>query len=79
MRLLYFAHARSATGCAQEDLPLAAPLAAPELWDLLVQRHPKLAPLRAVSRLARGEDFLPAEAILAPTDEIALIPPVSGG
>ncbi len=52
---------------------------APALWDLLVQRHPELAALRAVSRLARGDDFLPADAVLAPTDEIAVIPPVSGG
>jgi molybdopterin converting factor small subunit len=30
-------------------------------------------------RLARGDEFLPADAILQPGDEIALVPPVSGG
>ena len=30
-------------------------------------------------RLARNGDFLPANAVLQPGDEIALIPPVSGG
>jgi molybdopterin converting factor small subunit len=79
MRLLYFAHARSATGCAQEDIPVSAPVTAPALWDILVERHPKLAALRNVSRLARGDDFLPADASISPADEIALIPPVSGG
>ena len=79
MRLIYFAHARHATGCSLEDFPLTAPLTVPALWVLLVQRHPELTPLRAVSRLARGDDFLPADALLAPSDEIAVIPPVSGG
>ena len=79
MRMLYFAHARRATGCSMEEIPLTASLTTSALWDLLVQRHPELTPLRAVSRLARGDDFLPADALLAPTDEIAVIPPVSGG
>jgi molybdopterin converting factor subunit 1 len=79
MTLLYFAHARRATGCSSEKIPLTSPLTATALWDLLVQRHPELASLRAVSRLARGDNFLPADAVLAPTDEIAVIPPVSGG
>ncbi len=79
MRIIYFAHARRATGCPLEDFYLTAPLSAPALWDLLVERHPALAPLRSVSRLARDEDFLPADALLAPTDEIVVIPPVSGG
>jgi len=79
MRILYFAHARRAAGCAQEDIPLDAPLSIPAFWDQLVKRHPELAVLRNVSRLARGDDFIASDARIAPTDEIALIPPVSGG
>jgi len=79
MRLLYFAHARRATGCSLEEIPLTSPLTVSSLWHLLVQRHPELAALRNVSRLARGDDFLTADAVLAPADEIAVIPPVSGG
>jgi molybdopterin converting factor small subunit len=79
MRMLYFSHARRATGCSFEDIPCTSPLTASSLWDLLVQRHPEIAALRNVSRLARGDDFLPADAVLAPADEIAVIPPVSGG
>ena len=79
MTVLYFAHARRATGCSLEEIPLTSPLTVSSLWDLLVQRHPELAALRTVSRLASGDDFLPADAILSPSDEIAVIPPVSGG
>lgn len=79
MTILYFAHARRATGHSSEELPASAPLTQIALWDLLVDRHPGLVALRPVTRLARGDDFLPADALIAPHDEIALIPPVSGG
>jgi molybdopterin converting factor subunit 1 len=79
MTVLYFAHARRATGLSEEQIALNTPVGTHELWTILVARHPDLAPLRPVSRLARGNDFLPADATLAPHDEIAIIPPVSGG
>ena len=79
MTVLYFAHARRITGVSQEEIPVAEPLTSSALWDQLIQRHPDLAPLRHISRLARNDDFLPSDATIEPTDEIAVIPPVSGG
>lgn len=79
MRILYFAHARSATGTAGEELVTDAPLATDALWTELLRRHPALASLRAATRLARNGEFAPADAIFHPGDEVALIPPVSGG
>jgi molybdopterin converting factor small subunit len=79
MTVLYFAHARRITGVSQETVLAEAALPASALWDLLVERHPGLGPLRASSRLARGNDFIPADALLQSDDEIAVIPPVSGG
>ncbi|HSI07427.1 MAG TPA: MoaD/ThiS family protein [Rariglobus sp.] len=79
MTVLYFAHARRITGVSQEEIPSTAPLSASAFWDQLVQRHPELNSLRASSRLARENDFLLPSAHIEPTDEIAVIPPVSGG
>lgn len=79
MRLLYFAQARSATGCASEELATTAPLSTENLWEKLLRRHPALAPLRPATRLARNGEFAPVDAIFHPGDEVALIPPVSGG
>ncbi|MBC8040536.1 MAG: MoaD/ThiS family protein [Opitutaceae bacterium] len=79
MTVLYFAHARRITGVSQEEIPAFFPLSSSAFWDQLIQRHPDLAALRPSSRLARGNDFLPSDALLSPTDEIAVIPPVSGG
>lgn len=79
MTVLYFAHARRITGVSQEEIPSLSPLSTSAFWDQLIERHPDIASLRSSSRLARDNDFLPPDALLAPTDEIALIPPVSGG
>ncbi|MDF3059558.1 MAG: hypothetical protein K0R17_3773 [Rariglobus sp.] len=79
MTVLYFAHARRITGVSQEEIPATAPLTVSAFWDRLIQHHPDLAALRTSSRLARDNDFLPSSAHIEPTDEIAVIPPVSGG
>ncbi len=79
MTVLYFAHARRITGLSTEEIPVSTPLSTAAFWDQLIQRHPDLASLRASSRLARDNDFLTADATLSPNDEIAVIPPVSGG
>jgi molybdopterin synthase sulfur carrier subunit len=79
MTVLYFAHARRITGISQEEIPMATSLSSSAFWDLLITQHPDLASLRPSSRLARGNDFLPSSALIEPADEIAIIPPVSGG
>jgi sulfur-carrier protein len=79
MRVLYFAHSRRITGISEEEFSLSFRLSSSAFWDLLISHHPDLAPLRLSSRLARGNDFLPNSAHIEPTDEIAVIPPVSGG
>ncbi len=79
MTILYFAQTRRATGLASETLPLAGPLAAPELWRELLGRHPDLVALAPTTRLACNGEFAAPDAVFQPGDEIALIPPVSGG
>lgn len=79
MTLLYFAQVRRITGTATETLAVDSPLSSDALWRQLLQRHPDLAPLRAVTRLARNGAFASAETVFQPNDEVALIPPVSGG
>lgn len=79
MTLLYFAQARRVTGVPSETLAAASPLAADQLWAEILRRHPDLALLRPVIRLARNGEFAAADTVFQPGDEIALIPPVSGG
>lgn len=79
MTLLYFAQVRRITALASESFNMGAPLTSDELWQHVLQRHPDLALLRPAIRLARNGAFASAETVFNPGDEIALIPPVSGG
>lgn len=79
MNVLYFAQARSLTGLPAETFNFTAPVNADELWTAILQRHPDLALLHPVTRLARNGEFARADTLFLPSDEVALIPPVSGG
>lgn len=79
MTLLYFAQAKRVAGISSETLAPSAPLTSDQLWAEILRRHPDLALLHPVIRLARNGEFAASDALFHPGDEIALIPPVSGG
>lgn len=79
MKVLFFAQSREAAGCAEYDLAVSKPVTVPEFWDLLIRDFPALEPFRKATRFARRELYLQAKEVLHPDDEIAIIPPVSGG
>jgi molybdopterin synthase sulfur carrier subunit len=77
VRLLYFASLRDAAGRDKESLEVAAvPLS--RLYDDARSRHGFAMP-RERLRVARNGAFARWEDIAADGDEIAFIPPVSGG
>lgn len=47
--------------------------------DRLISEHPKLAPLRDLTRFGINLQFVEPDTILQNGDEVVLIPPVSGG
>ncbi|BDU76728.1 MoaD/ThiS family protein [Mesoterricola sediminis] len=69
-----FARYRGLLGFQAEAFPLPEP---PTLEALLA--HPRLAPLPADALLAVNQSFAPRTAPLRDGDEVALMPPVSGG
>ncbi len=78
-RLRLFAALREYAGmdewCYDTDLP-AKPS---DLLSAFFRDHPRAAGLREVTRLAVNHRFCRDDLALAPEDELALIPPVSGG
>lgn len=78
MRILFFAHLKDAAGCAEMDLA-GDGLDADGLWCKLIAAHPALAPFRPGVRLARNGEYAASDTRFSDTDEVALIPPVSGG
>ena len=79
MKVLFFAQSREAAGCDHYCLEVGRPVTESEFWALLVEAFPGLASLRKTARLARRETYLQEGEWLQPADEIAVIPPVSGG
>lgn len=76
----FFASARQVAGSVEATL--ACPeegLNEDEFWNLLLTDYPSLTALRGTARLARNQEYASPSAVFTPGDEIALIPPVSGG
>ncbi len=74
-----FASLRERTGLElwQHKAPHA--LTAAALLSAFFDEFPQTAALRQVTRLAVNQSFWRGEGILGSEDELALIPPVSGG
>lgn len=78
MRILFFAHLRDITRCAEMVLS-CDDVDAAGLWRELIAAHPGLEKFRGNVRLAKNSEYVGRDARFADTDEVALIPPVSGG
>lgn len=78
MRVLFFAQLKDVTGCDSTEI-LATSLNIEQLWAELLKQFPKLAVHRTNVRLARNWEYAASDAIFSDSDEVALIPPVSGG
>lgn len=79
MRILFFSQLKDATGCDSTELKVASPLSAEQFWEELLKQFPKLAAHRKSVRLARNRVYSAANERFLDGDEVALIPPVSGG
>jgi molybdopterin synthase catalytic subunit len=79
IKVLYFARCRELAGCAEELLALAPGATLQDASDQILERRPALATLLDTARFARNQEFARPDVELAHGDELAIIPPVSGG
>jgi len=79
MKVLFFAQCRLIAGEENYVLKTDKALTQHEFWSLLIGDFPGLASQQTTARLARRETYLQSDELLHPDDEIAIIPPVSGG
>ncbi|MGH7943372.1 MAG: MoaD/ThiS family protein [Limisphaerales bacterium] len=79
MRILFFAQLKDATKCDSIEMAFPSAVSAEALWAELIKRFPGLAGHRSSVRLAKNFEYTPGDARFSNTDEVALIPPVSGG
>ena len=79
VRVLLFAAAKAAIGSPAIELALAEPARVADVRAELHRRFPDLRGLLARSWIAVNQRVAPADADVQSHDEIAWIPPASGG
>lgn len=79
VRVRLFAIQRELAGTREIHLELVPGSTIDGAWEAVVDRFPVLAPGRPAIRFARNGEYAPADTELMDGDEVAMIPPVSGG
>jgi molybdopterin converting factor subunit 1 len=77
--VLYFAVVRERLGTDREELALPAGARVADLLAALKERHPALESLLPAVRVSVNQEFRANDFAVNDGDEVALIPPVSGG
>lgn len=79
VRLLYFAMLREIVGLPEEEIEVERGTRAIDIWQRLRQQHARLQDYNVPPLTAINEAYVDPETSLSDGDELAFIPPVSGG
>lgn len=79
IRVLFFGPVRDVVGLREDSLDVAAGGSLGQVFEHYAARFPKLREMSGSIVLALNQQFSPPSAPLGEGDEVALLPPVSGG
>lgn len=79
VRVLFFGQLKEITGVAQDDADLSEGARVEDLFERYGRRFPKLAAFRPSIAASVNQEYSGWRAPLASGDEVAFLPPVSGG
>jgi molybdopterin synthase catalytic subunit len=79
VKVLFFGQLREILGRSEEGLELPVGSRLSDVFEHYSAQHPGIQAMAGSIVLARNHEFTPAASAVAEGDEIALLPPVSGG
>lgn len=79
VNVLFFGRVRELTGLGQEAAELARGATLDDLFQIYATRFPGLVTFRSSLVASRNQEFAAWDTPLCPGDDIAFLPPVSGG
>ena len=79
VRVLFFGQLREITGLQQDDAELSDGARLEDLFERYGKQFPKLLEFRASVAASINQEYAPWRAPLSQNDEVAFLPPVSGG
>jgi len=79
VKVLFFGRIRELTGLSEENGEISEGATLGDLLERYIQQYPQLAGFRASLVASRNQEFATWDTLIAGGDEIAFLPPVSGG
>ena len=76
--VLFFGAAADAAGTRRASVA-ADGVSLDEVWEMLADRFPGVAPMRGTLAFAVNSEYATLEDTVSAGDEVAVLPPVSGG
>jgi MoaE-MoaD fusion protein len=79
VRVLFFGVLKDLVGCAEESLEITSQSTLGNVFDGYAERFATLRDKRSSILFARNREFSKPDTVLCENDEVAFLPPVSGG
>jgi len=79
VKVLFFGQVRELTGLAEENGEFSEGSTLADILETYIRRYPRLAGFQDSLVASRNQEFAAWETRIAGGDEIAFLPPVSGG
>jgi molybdopterin converting factor subunit 1 len=79
IKVMLFAQCSDIVGSRQLEITPAPNTSVQDLVNSLIKKHPKLGAMERSIMISVNQEYVDRDQLLADGDEVAMIPPVSGG